>query len=499
MDSFEQDSDAFLDWFYHSEGTRVNNKIQIADLRGQGAGRAVIATQDIPENEELFAIPRSLLLHLETSSITKRLRCPLPDFDPWLPLILTIIYELLRAENSLWSSYLHLLPTSFETLMFWSDEELAQLRGSAVINKIGKDAAEDAWRQTIIPIMLEHPEIFPTSNHSTEEKINELVHLAHRAGSLIMAYAFDIDKEDTDEVAGENSDAESSLVSDNEDDLTFKCMVPFADLLNADADRNNARLFQEDDYLIMKATTLIKAGEEIFNDYGPLPRSDLLRMYGYITPNYAQYDVVELAQEDITAVAKNTKKEIEETQRAGLNALDELGLIEDAYIIQRPLNDSVKLVDAIPAELHMILRALTCNLGNDVSSNEKKIRKGIKEDVSIEEASLLAAVCAKRLTDYATTIEQDDELLGKLEASPGTAEPSSPKTSPHRLKMAIHVRKGEKEILHTVIQLCQEHITRRTSDIQHDATGTKRKHQGENGRATEKEKLQKKSKKEGFR
>lgn len=45
----------------------------------------------------------------------------------------------------------------------------------------------------------------------------------------------------------------------------------------------------------MKAIKPIKASEEIFNDYGPLPRSDLLRRYGYVTGNYAQYDVVEFS------------------------------------------------------------------------------------------------------------------------------------------------------------------------------------------------------------
>lgn len=39
----------------------------------------------------------------------------------------------------------------------------------------------------------------------------------------------------------------------------------------------------------------IKKGEELFNDYGQLPRSDLLRRYGYITDRYKQWDVVELS------------------------------------------------------------------------------------------------------------------------------------------------------------------------------------------------------------
>jgi SET domain-containing protein 6 len=44
----------------------------------------------------------------------------------------------------------------------------------------------------------------------------------------------------------------------------------------------------------MRAIKPITAGAEIFNDYGEIPRADLLRRYGYVTDNYAQYDVVEL-------------------------------------------------------------------------------------------------------------------------------------------------------------------------------------------------------------
>jgi SET domain-containing protein 6 len=47
----------------------------------------------------------------------------------------------------------------------------------------------------------------------------------------------------------------------------------------------------------MKALKSIAKGEEIYNDYGALPRSELLRNYGYITPNYTQYDVVGISMD----------------------------------------------------------------------------------------------------------------------------------------------------------------------------------------------------------
>ena len=55
-----------------------------------------------------------------------------------------------------------------------------------------------------------------------------------------------------------------------------------------------AHMVQDEDSVTMVALKPIKAGEQIFNDFGELPRSDLLRRYGYVTDNYKKWDVVEL-------------------------------------------------------------------------------------------------------------------------------------------------------------------------------------------------------------
>jgi N-lysine methyltransferase SETD6 len=155
----------------------------------------------------------------------------LSQFGSWNSLILVIIYEYLRNEASPWYPYFKVLPTTFNTLMFWNSAELAELQGSAVLDKIGKSEAEEGWKTTIIPFMVDHPSLFPVAEDS---KDSTFVQLAHMAGSLIMAYAFDLGKsDDTDEEADEDG-----FVEDDEEDPA-KGMVPFADMLNADADRNN--------------------------------------------------------------------------------------------------------------------------------------------------------------------------------------------------------------------------------------------------------------------
>jgi SET domain-containing protein 6 len=194
--------------------------------------------------------------------------------------------------------------------------ELAELQASKVVNKIGKSSAEDTFSKSIAPLGL----------------VDYNIDKCHKVASIIMSYAFDVPETHAteEEEVGEEGD---DLVSD--DEKTILSMIPLADMLcvysctlhgplmfkillrpfvsysiyhlefvltlfgsNADAERNNARLCCDNEELEMKSMKPIARGEEIFNDYGPLPRSDLLRRYGYITENYAQYDVAEITTQE---------------------------------------------------------------------------------------------------------------------------------------------------------------------------------------------------------
>lgn len=53
----------------------------------------------------------------------------------------------------------------------------------------------------------------------------------------------------------------------------------------------------------LEVTTLrsdIKAGDEILNYYGAMPTSEVLRRYGYVTPEYSRYDEVEVSRSAVT-------------------------------------------------------------------------------------------------------------------------------------------------------------------------------------------------------
>jgi hypothetical protein len=85
------------------------------------------------------------------------------------------------------------------------------------------------FRANILPVIRQNSELFASSAEKTDE---ELIELAHRMGSTIMAYAFDLENEDE-----QDNEDDEEWVEDREGE-TMLGMVPMADILNADAEFN---------------------------------------------------------------------------------------------------------------------------------------------------------------------------------------------------------------------------------------------------------------------
>ncbi|KAF1974642.1 SET domain-containing protein [Bimuria novae-zelandiae CBS 107.79] len=432
MDSFNEASQVFLEWLKRS-GAEISPKIELKDLRNTQAGRGVVSTQDIGEDELLFSVPRSAILSVENSILSNEIpKATLVHLGPWLSLILVMIYEYIHKDASNWATYFAVLPSEFNTLMFWSEDELAELQASAVVHKIGRQSADESFKNELIPVIKEFASVIFAGDPQAKEKAAEMeseqgMLLMHKMGSLIMAYAFDVEPAQSQKELDEEGYA-----SEDEDEALPKGMVPMADMLNADADRNNARLFYEEATLIMKTLKPIKAGEEIFNDYGPLPRSDLLRRYGYITDNYAQYDVVEIPFDLVaqTATAANVYSE------ARCAYLDEHDLIEIGYDICA--SDPFTVQESLSPELIVVVETLLL----DDDEFERLKRKGKlpkPEKITAKSAEFMHRLVQVRLQQYPTTLNQD---VGT--ATPLTGEATSKEC---RYAIAKQVRIGEKKIL----------------------------------------------------
>jgi len=211
---------------------------------------------DIPPDTVLFTIPRPSILNVANSELSKKLPqlfIPEPDNEddkneddqssesnPWTSLILTMIYEFLQGEKSTWKTYFDILPSHFDTLMFWTDEELSELQGSTVRQKVGKAEAEAMFYKKILPALKNYADVFyPEGTKPLTD--TEILALAHRMGSLIMSYSFELDKDDDEEDAEADEDnVQDGWVEDR--DAQTLAMLPMADILNSDAEFNVSSL-----------------------------------------------------------------------------------------------------------------------------------------------------------------------------------------------------------------------------------------------------------------
>ncbi|KAL6706636.1 Ribosomal lysine N-methyltransferase 4 [Coniothyrium glycines] len=449
MADFDDASQAFIAWL-RQLGAEISPKICLADLRNREAGRGVIAMNNIAEHELLFRIPRSAILSVENSILATEV--PAATFEmlgPWLSLILVMLYEHLNGEASNWAAYFDILPTRFDTLMFWSDDELAELQASAVVQKIGKESAEAMFMEQLLPVIREFADTFFAGEERARQKAEEMrderdVALMHRMGTLIMAYAFDVEpatpKDDVDD---------EGFAEQVEEEALPKGMVPLADMLNADADRCNARLFYEKDYLEMKALKPITAGEEILNDYGSLPRSDLLRRYGYVTDNYKQYDVVEIPMDLVAEVI--TAEGGWSEQR--LDYLDERDVVDNGYDIAT--STPYSLQESLSPELIILVETLLLSQ-EEFDTLKRKSKLPRPERITSRGALVLHKLIEARIAKYTTSLEQD--LQSTSSVSNGINS-----TKQHRYKMAKAVRIGEKFLLKQTHEALAEIIARDTS------------------------------------
>lgn len=183
------------------------------------------------------------MITIETSDLSQRIPSifdnttqdnggDLEPLDAWTSLILVMLYEYLQGKTSRWEPYFSVLPDRFETPIFWTKSELEELNGTCLTaEKIGHKESDDMLISKVLPLIQIHKSIFYPKGCSPLSD-EELLNLAHRMGSTIMAYAFDLERDDQ-----QSDDEEDGWVEDREG-RTMLGMVPMADMLNANADFN---------------------------------------------------------------------------------------------------------------------------------------------------------------------------------------------------------------------------------------------------------------------
>lgn len=126
---------AFLKWC--SENGAYLGSVAIKDLPDGGYG--LVAEENIEDSSQFLGIPMKLVM--TTVAARKSKLGPLLRDDPIMKsmsnvaLSIFLILELSAGESSFWHPYISVLPESFNTVLYFSIEELELLSGSTVLDE----------------------------------------------------------------------------------------------------------------------------------------------------------------------------------------------------------------------------------------------------------------------------------------------------------------------------------------------------------------------------
>lgn len=158
--------------------------------------------------------------------------------------------------------------------------------------------------------------------------------------------------------------------------------------------------------------------------------------------------------------------------------------MDDAFVIARPKPGS-KLQDLISEELRTLITAFCRPIEK---FDPLKLSKDVKESgLTLSEASLLLISITNRLGEYDLSLQADSDIVRRLQDQPDFQLPE--RVSRKRFKMAVQVRKAEKEILHQYLQLIQTFLAQQTLQGVEDSAKRKR-HENDTAAVNKKRSMQ---------
>ncbi|KAF1652774.1 N-lysine methyltransferase SETD6, partial [Eudyptes chrysocome] len=419
----------FLAWCGRA-GVELSPKVRLS-REGAVAGYGMLAAEELEAGEVLFTIPRAALLSQHTSSIQALLQEAqesLQSQSGWVPLLLALLHEY-TASNSHWQPYFSLWEDfrSLDHPMFWPEEERRRLlQGTGIPEAVDKDLANIHLEYTsiILPFMESHPNVFDPKLH-TLELYKQLV-------AFVMAYSFQepLEEEDEDE-KGPNP----------------PMMVPVADILNHVAN-HNANLEYSPQCLRMVTTQPVGKGQEIFNTYGQMANWQLLHMYGFAEPYPSNTN--DTADIQMVTVRKAALQPGEDA--AGSVPVPRAGQRScSGWYLHgcRQLESPDRCCVPCP---------VLCM--SEEEFKEYKEQDGWEDDSEEEENSTLSNEALSRLKtpfkkllydsvlltleSYRSDLKAEQDLLNNKEAYEKLSR---------REQQALHVRYGQKRILHQLLEL----------------------------------------------
>lgn len=242
----------------------ISEEIEFREETESGVG--VFLSAACQKGTTLISIPRNLCISVEAVSAYQGLSSVLKEFPGLLDypdevLALGLIYSLLNEDADCpWKRHSKTLPKSFNTTLFWSAEELDEVKGHNIfyLTNMLKQRFGADFDALYLPIIEKFPNLLPG------------VDLDIYAWALSIVYSRSLD-------ITRNGQHE-------------RVIVPVLDMLNhspfaADQPSDTFDYDEETDMVCYMNPTNLESGEQCFAVYGRYPNAKLLYTYGFVVQN----------------------------------------------------------------------------------------------------------------------------------------------------------------------------------------------------------------------
>ncbi|PTB66620.1 N-methyltransferase [Trichoderma citrinoviride] len=236
-------------------------------------GRGVKTLRRFRQGERILTIPSDILWSVEgayrDSLLGPALRSSLPPLT--VEDILAIYILFVRSRESGYDgirTHVAALPGSYSSSIFFSDEELEVCAGTSLytITKQLQQKIEDDYRELVVRVLAQHPDLFPLNKFTIEDYKWALCTVWSRSMDFTLP-----------------------------DGSSLRLLAPFADMLNHSSEVQQCHVLDaKSGDLSVLAGKDYEVGDQVFINYGPIPNNRLLRLYGFVVPGNPNdsYDLV---------------------------------------------------------------------------------------------------------------------------------------------------------------------------------------------------------------
>lgn len=390
----------------------VFNKIEVHVVDKDTNEHGIFACDRILKGEEIISVPWNLCISIETMLQHPLLKVIFEDIpglleypDEILAIGISYARLLIMADqsdniNCSWLNHVRTFPQSFNTPLYWSNEEIEELRPCTVyhLTKLLKNQISNDWSNIHEPLIQNYPDLL--SGYTKDIYLWSL--------SIIYSRAVGFQRK------GKYS----------------RCIPPVLDMANHHPDialeASQTFVFNDDlDVLSLVSTKEYRIGEECYAYYGSYPNAKLLLSYGFVLrerPNRAIDLWTKLSDSSFAASIKH--KILDSNPLTKNQMYDFEGTIREFFVSPKLLA-TIRVIQISDEE--ELERASNAFLGRMIS-----VRNELASYVALKNLIISRMMVASAESDK---VELGQRLLDE-------------ETIVNRKTMALVVRCDERDLLH---------------------------------------------------